>query len=78
MMRSMVEAGEGLALVDPFTAAGAKAGGLDVCPLSPAIAVTLYALTRKDSQPGPAFQALFDIVRHKAEALLADQGVMAL
>ncbi|PTT24805.1 LysR substrate-binding domain-containing protein, partial [Pseudomonas sp. HMWF021] len=32
MMRSMVEAGEGLAIVDPFTALGARAGGLDVCP----------------------------------------------
>ena len=78
MMRSMVEAGEGLALVDPFTAVGAKASGLDVCPISPAIPVTLYALTRKGAQPGPALNALLDIVRLKAEALLSDQGLVTL
>ena len=78
MMRSMVEAGEGLALVDPFTAIGAKTSGLDVCPLSPAVPVTLYALIRKGSEPGPALKALLDIVREKAEALLADQGVVSL
>jgi DNA-binding transcriptional LysR family regulator len=32
MMRSMVEAGEGLAIVDPFTASGAREAGLDACP----------------------------------------------
>ena len=78
MMRSMVEAGEGLALVDPFTAVGAKAGGLDVCPLSPAIPVTLYALTRKGCEPGLALAALLEIVHRKAEALLADQGLVVL
>ena len=78
MMRSMVEAGEGLALVDPFTAVGARAEGLDVCPISPAIPVTLYALTRKSTQPGPAQGALIEIVRAKAEALLADQGLVVL
>ena len=78
MMRSMVEAGEGLALVDPFTAVGAKAGGLDVCPLSPAIPVTLYALTRKGCEPGLALAALLEIVHRKAEGLLADQGLVVL
>lgn len=78
MMRSMVEAGEGLALVDPFTAVGAKASGLDVCPLSPAIPVTLYALTRKGSQPSLALKTLLDITQQKAEAMLADQGLVAL
>ena len=78
MMRSMVEAGEGLALVDPFTAVGAKAAGLDVCPLSPAIPVTLYALTRKGCEPGLALIALLEIVHQKAEALLADQGLVVL
>lgn len=78
MMRSMVEAGEGLALVDPFTAVGARNSGLDVCPLSPAIPVTLYALTRKGCESGLALNALLDIVRQKAESMLADQGVVAL
>ena len=70
MMRSMVEAGEGLAIVDPFTAVGAKAGGLDVCPLSPAIGVTLYALTLKNREPGAALKALLEIVGEKAVAML--------
>ncbi len=70
MMRSMVEAGEGLAIVDPFTAIGARAGGLDVCPLSPAIGVTLYALTLKDREPSAALKALLEIVGEKAVAML--------
>ena len=78
MMRSMVEAGEGLALVDPFTAVGARASGLDVCPISPAIPVTLYALTRKGTRHGLALDALLEIVRQEAEALLADQGLVVL
>ena len=78
MVRSMVEAGEGLALVDPFTAVGAKNNGLDVCPLSPAIPVTLYALTRKDRIISPALSALLDIAGQKAESLLADQGLVTL
>lgn len=78
MMRAMVEAGEGLALVDPFTAIGAKDSGLDVCPLSPAVPVTLYALTRKGSEPGAALKALLEIVRERADALLAEQGVVTL
>lgn len=78
MMRSMVEAGEGLALVDPFTAVGAKASGLDTCPLSPAIAVTLYVWLRKGTEPAPALESLIGFVRQKAQALLADQGVVTL
>lgn len=70
MMRSMVESGEGLAIVDPFTAVGAKASGLDVCPLSPPIIVTLYALTRCDQQPSAALRALLEILREKAVGLL--------
>jgi len=70
MMRSMVEAGEGLAIVDPFTAVGARTGGLDVCPLSPAIGVTLYALTLKDREPSAALKALLEIVSEKAVAML--------
>ncbi|KRP58585.1 LysR substrate-binding domain-containing protein [Pseudomonas trivialis] len=71
MMRSMVEAGEGLAIVDPFTAAGAHEAGLDACPLSPPIPVVLYALMSKNVDPTPALNALLEIIAHKAEALLA-------
>ncbi|MGE8179186.1 LysR substrate-binding domain-containing protein [Pseudomonas fluorescens] len=71
MMRSMVEAGEGLAVVDPFTAVGAKAGGLDVCPLSPAVPISLYALTLNNTAIAPATQALLEIIKEQAEAMLA-------
>ncbi|MCY1554075.1 hypothetical protein D9M68_906200 [compost metagenome] len=72
MMRSMVEAGEGLAIVDPFTALGAKGAGLDVCPLAPAVPVSLYALTLKNGEPGPAIQALMAIITEQAAAMLTN------
>lgn len=71
MMRSMVEAGEGLAVVDPFTAIGAKASGLDVCPLSPAVPINLYALRLKNGTRTPMLEALLEIITANAEGLLA-------
>ncbi|MFO2463623.1 LysR substrate-binding domain-containing protein [Pseudomonas sp. 15FMM2] len=71
MMRSLVEAGEGLAIVDPFTASGAREAGLDTCPLSPPVVVSLYALTPRDSTTTPALNTLVEIITHKAETLLA-------
>jgi hypothetical protein len=65
MMRSMVEAGEGLAIVDPFTALGARSAGLDVCPLSPAVPISLYALTFKHAAPSAAIQTLLPSSRNK-------------
>jgi DNA-binding transcriptional LysR family regulator len=70
MMRSMVEAGEGLAIVDPFTASGAREAGLDACPVSPPMMVSLYALTLKDGVASPALNALLEIVTQKAEGLM--------
>jgi DNA-binding transcriptional LysR family regulator len=71
MMRSMVEAGEGLAIVDPFTALGVRECGLDACPVSPPMPVILYSLTLKDAAPSPALNALLEIITHKAQALLS-------
>ncbi|AZE48756.1 Transcriptional regulator, LysR family [Pseudomonas chlororaphis] len=71
MMRSMVEAGEGLAIVDPFTALGAREGGLDVCPLSPPIPVILYALTRSGTPSSSTLEALLETLTEKAEGMLA-------
>ncbi|MFJ4193098.1 LysR family transcriptional regulator [Pseudomonas sp. NPDC089534] len=70
MMRSMVEAGEGLAIVDPFTALGARAAGLDACPLSPAVPVSLYALTYRHTETPAAIQTLLGIVTEQAGAML--------
>jgi len=71
MMGSMVEAGEGLAIVDPFTALGARAIGIDTCPLSPAVPISLYALTFKHAPPTSAVQTLLSIVTEQAAAMLA-------
>ena len=71
MMRSMVEAGEGLAIVDPFTALGARVSGIDTCPLSPAVPISLYALTFRHTPPTSAVQTLLGIVTEQAEAMLA-------
>ncbi|KTC33483.1 MAG: LysR family transcriptional regulator [Pseudomonas sp.] len=71
MMRSLVEAGEGLAIVDPFTAAGARGSGLDISPLSPPIGVTLYALRRQGSDTSPLLNALLELLAEQATALLA-------
>ena len=72
MMRGLVEAGEGLAIVDPFTALGARESGLDACPVSPPIVVSLYALTLQDAAASPALNALLEIVIQKAESLLGN------
>ncbi|MDB6443693.1 MULTISPECIES: LysR family transcriptional regulator [Pseudomonas] len=71
MMRAMVEAGEGLAIVDPFTASGAKGSGLDVCPVSPAVPICLYALHLNGTAPSPTLLSLLELVREQAEALLS-------
>ena len=72
MMRGLVEAGECLAIVDPFTALGARESGLDACPVSPPIVVSLYALTLQDAAASPALNALLEIVIQKAESLLGN------
>jgi DNA-binding transcriptional LysR family regulator len=71
MMRSMVEAGEGLAIVDPFTAQGAKTAGLDICALAPTLPVTLYATMLKQHAPSSASRALLEIIGQQAEEMLA-------
>ncbi|HEY0288167.1 MAG TPA: LysR substrate-binding domain-containing protein, partial [Pseudomonas sp.] len=50
LARSLVEAGLGLAIVDPFTAYSAIGGALQVRELHPAVSVTLFALSRIDDQ----------------------------
>ncbi|NMY35589.1 MULTISPECIES: LysR substrate-binding domain-containing protein [unclassified Pseudomonas] len=49
---AMVESGAGLAVIDPFTALGASRDSTRIRPLTPALPITLYALTRAD-EPGP-------------------------
>ena len=48
LARSLVEAGMGLAIVDPFTAYSGVDGALQVRELHPQVGITLYALSRLD------------------------------
>jgi len=54
LARSLVEAGMGLAIVDPFTAYSGIRGALQVRELHPQVSVTLFALSRMDDQPSKA------------------------
>jgi DNA-binding transcriptional LysR family regulator len=58
LARSLVEAGVGMAVVDPFTAAAADRARVRVRPLLPAIPVQLYLLTAANAPLGQAARRL--------------------
>lgn len=64
--RSLVEAGAGMAVVDPFTAASAVDAKVQRRPFSPAIAVQLFLLTASHSP-----------LSHGARALVGSIGAVA-
>lgn len=74
LARMLVAAGQGLALVDPFTALSGKLGDVQARPLEPNIPVTLYLLRRVDETPSAAQQALLTRLQSLATDLLAAQG----
>lgn len=67
---AMVESGAGLAVIDPFTALGASRERTRIRPLTPALPITLYALTRAD-EPGPhTLEGLLQLfAQHASEQL---------
>ena len=67
--RSLVEAGLGMAVVDPFTAL-VHASALQVRELQPSITVTLYALSRSSAGLHPAASALIRQMAEQARQLL--------
>ena len=67
-----VSAGQGVALVDPFTALAATGGEVQTRLLEPAVSVPVYALTRVHEQPLPAQAMLLKQLRAQAERLLQD------
>ena len=70
LAHSLVAKGEGLALVDPFTArAGAK--DVQIRPLKPHLDVVLYAMFRPDSPLNPVQKRFLDLVRQLAQRMLA-------
>ena len=73
LARALVEAGAGLALVDPFTALGADPHSTAIRPLSPAFPVTLYAITRAETPPHTLAPLLRMLARQAEERLRAVQ-----
>jgi len=72
--RSLVEAGAGMAVVDPFTAASAAAGRVQRRPWAPAIAVQLYLLTAGHAPLSHGARQLADSIATAARALLDGDG----
>jgi DNA-binding transcriptional LysR family regulator len=75
LARSLVEAGAGMTVVDPFTAASADRTRVRVRALEPAIPVHLYLLTAISSPPAQSARRLVKFLGDTARASLASVGV---
>lgn len=73
LARSLVEAGLGLAVIDPFTAYADRAS-LQVRELHPGIPVTLHAITRSSDGKHPAVEHLLKRMEEQASSLLMAQA----
>ena len=71
LAHSLVARGEGLALVDPFTARAGDARHVQMRPLKPHLDVVLYAMFRPDSPLNPVQKRFLDLVRQLAQRMLA-------
>ncbi|MBM3116473.1 LysR family transcriptional regulator [Jeongeupia naejangsanensis] len=74
LARALVEAGAGVAIVDPFTALGADPAATMIRPLAPVLPMTLYALTRIDETPSHPMTALLELVAVQAGELVKQAG----
>lgn len=70
LAHSLVAKGEGLALVDPFTAR-AIGNNVQMRPLKPHLDVVLYAMFRPDSPLNPVQKRFLELVRQLAQRMLA-------
>jgi len=68
---ALVAQGEGLALVDPFTASAINGQIVQTRPLKPQLDVVLYAVHRLDSPLNPVQQRFLKLVRQLAQQVLA-------
>ena len=75
LARSLVEAGAGMTVVDPFTAASADRTRVRVRALEPAVPVQLYLLTATGSPPAQSARRLVKFLGDTARASLASVGV---
>ena len=71
LARALVEAGVGMSLVDPFTAASADLSKLRIRPLSPAVPVPLYLLSAANAPLGQASRRLVKFITTAAHEHLA-------
>ena len=71
LAHSLVTKGEGLALVDPFTARCGGANSVQIRPLKPHLDVVLYAMHRPDNPLNPVQKRFLDLVRQLAQRMLA-------
>ena len=73
LAHSLVAKGEGLALVDPFTARCGDMNSVQMRPLKPHLDVVLYAMHRPDSPLDPVQKRFLDLVRQLAQRKLAQR-----
>lgn len=71
LARALVEAGGGVALVDPFSAALPASSALQSRPLEPALPVRLYVLSASHAPLSHAARSLVERVRALAQQALA-------
>lgn len=70
LARSLVGNGEGVALVDPFTARCGDASSVQMRPLKPFLEVVLYAMHRPDSPLNRVQKRFLQLVRQLAQGML--------
>jgi len=70
LARSLVAAGQGLALVDPFTALAGDSQQIQARPLEPLIQVPLYALARAQESASSSQLELLEQLRQQASFLM--------
>jgi len=73
LAHSLVAKGEGLALVDPFTARCGGTNSVQIRPLKPHLDVVLYAMHRPDNPLNPIQKRFLDLVRQLAQRILAQR-----
>jgi len=73
LAHSLVAKGEGLALVDPFTARCGGTNSVQIRPLKPHLDVVLYAMHRPDNPLSPIQKRFLDLVRQLAQRMLAQR-----
>lgn len=73
LAHSLVAKGEGLALVDPFTARCGGTNSVQIRPLKPHLDVVLYAMHRPDNPLNAMQKRFLDLVRQLAQRVLTQR-----